>query len=460
MTRYHFVGIGGTGLSAIARVLLESGHQVSGSDLKASPLSHAVESAGAQMFIGHRAEHVGNADLVVRSSAIPDENVEVQEALRQGIPVLKRADFLEELVGDKICLAVAGSHGKTTSTALLAYLLTQLGQDPSYIVGGTVKNLNTNAHAGSGKYFVIEADEYGFMFLGLSPSVAVITNVEHDHPDLFPSEESFFEAFRQFITRVEPQGTLVYCIDDAGAKTIVEKAQLTDINTVSYGIDPTADYHAVQVQETDSGVSYTMITPGGDEIRVHLQLAGKHNVWNSMGILAIINQLDLPLVDAASLVSNFEGTDRRFEIAGQHGGITVIDDYAHHPTEIRATIDAARQRFPDARMWVVWQPHTFSRTITLQEDYRTAFVEADELIVTDVFAAREVRPSGFEMSEFVKQIENDRVQFVPQLEVASRMLVNGLKKGDVLLVLSAGDANRISRAVVEELKNQPKVMER
>lgn len=454
MTHYHFIGIGGTGLSAIARVLLEGGHQVSGSDLNASPLLQAVADAGGQVSVGHKAEQVAGADLVIRSSAIPDGNVEVRQAQALGIPVLKRSEFLGDLLGNKKCLAVAGSHGKTTTTAMLAWVIDQLGMDPGYIIGGTVRNLGTNAHAGNGEYFIIEADEYDHMFLGLTPTIAVVTNVEHDHPDMFPTEESFFDAFRQFADRIEPGGTLLYCIDDPGAKSLVNGLNRTDIDLHSYGLSAGADYQAADLIIGEAGMDYSAKTPSGDRYRIRLRLAGDHNVRNSLAVFAIVDMLQMPVAQAITAISRFEGSGRRFEIVGQVGGITVVDDYAHHPTEIRATLAAARQRFRNQPLVVVWQPHTYSRTLTLQADYMGAFQDADQLIITDVFAAREAKPDGFDMREIVAGIHQDNVFFIPAFDDIIRLLQEQLKIRDVLLVLSAGDAVQISRAVVDALKKQ------
>jgi UDP-N-acetylmuramate--alanine ligase len=460
MKRVHFIGIGGTGLSAIAQVLLESGVQVSGSDRQLSPLAERVRAAGARVFVGHQAENVYGADLVVRSSAVGDDNVEVQAARAAGIPVLKRSDLLSDLLQGKQGIAVAGSHGKTTTTAMIAWIFSALGQDPSYIIGSVSANLGTNAHAGSGPHFVIEADEYDYMFLGLRPQVAVVTNVEHDHPDCFPTPADFHAAFAAFTRRIQPGGWLLVCGDDPGAAGLLQTPP-AGVHALTYGLSgPGYALHARHLlPQPGAGFAFTAYfdqaqfgaaaVPASQP--VHLLVPGQHNVLNALAALGAAVLCDLPVAGAAQALGEFQGAGRRFEVRGEVAGITVIDDYAHHPTEIRATLAAARARYPGRPLWVVWQPHTYSRTRTLYPDFLGAFSQADRLLVTDIYAAREAPPAdGFSAQKVVNDLAQagvPQVQHVPSLEAAASYLLSALEPGAVLLVLSAGDADRISAAV-------------
>ncbi|MBM3144302.1 MAG: UDP-N-acetylmuramate--L-alanine ligase [Chloroflexi bacterium] len=458
MAHVHFVGIGGTGLSAIARVLLESGYTVSGSDQEYSPLAQAVEAAGAEVFIGHRASNVNGADLVIRSSAVQDDNPEVQAALDAGIPVLKRADYLGHLMEGRQGIAVAGSHGKTTTTAMLAWALTALDQDPSFIVGGVVMNLETNARAGEGPTFVIEADEYDYMFLGLKPQIAVITNVEHDHPDIFPTPEAFQQAFLDFARILPPDGILLACGDDPGASKIMAVAANEGRRRLSYSVQsPDYDYYAENITLNHHGGSDFDACRAGKRIaQISLQVPGKHNVENALAALAVVDLLGLSLTDAAGALNEFLGVGRRFQVLGEVAGVTLIDDYAHHPTEIRATLAAARVRYPNRRIWAVWQPHTYTRTKTLFDEFVAAFDDADRVLVTEVYRSREAFDLDFSAEQVVQAMDHPHVRFTCSLADTTACLLNDLQAGDVVLVLSAGDAIRISQDVLASLSDEKK----
>jgi UDP-N-acetylmuramate--alanine ligase len=466
-THVHLIGIGGAGLSAIALLLLQSGYTVSGSDRQLSPLAKSVEAAGARLYAGHRAEHVSGADLVVRSSAVPDDNVEVQAARQAGIPVYKRADFLGQLMAGRQGIAIAGTHGKTTTTAMIAWMLTALGQDPSFIIGGVSANLGANARAGQGPAFVIEADEYDRMFLGLSPQIVVVTNVEHDHPDCFPTPQDFYRAFYDFTGRIQPGGILLACCDDPGAARLLQEADLPGRQTLSYGLAhtksglPQPTYAASDLHPNESGgFTFAMHAPQAPEpLTVTLQTPGEHNVRNALAALGVAAAVGLPLVEAAAALGEFRGTARRFELRGEVGGVTVIDDYAHHPTEIRATLAAARVRYTGRQLWAVWQPHTYSRTRTLFADFAAAFTEADYVVVTGVYAARETIPPDFSARQLATAIAQSatpsgEVHFIPDLVNVTAFLLSRLSAGDVLLVLSAGDADQVSAQVLAALSKE------
>jgi UDP-N-acetylmuramate--alanine ligase len=458
MEHIHFIGIGGTGLSAIAIVLLEEGYRVSGSDLALSSLSGAVEEAGGKVYPGHRAENIRGADIVVRSSAVPEENVEVQAALSANIPVLKRAEFLGRLLKGKEVTAVAGSHGKTTTTSMIAWILSALDKDPSFIVGGVVTNLQTNAKAGQGTDFVIEADEYDYMFLGLNPSRAVITNVEHDHPDLFPTEEIFRDAFRRFVNKLQPEGVLFLCGEDPGAMQLQDELT-TNQQLVVYGFQaPNRDYMARNLQiNNNGGIDFEAVVGSAQDaapVHITLQMPGKHNVLNALAAFAVADHMGLPGKETAQALAEFKGSERRFDIRGEYRGILLIDDYAHHPTEIDATLSAARDAYPDRRIWAVWQPHTYSRTQTLFSGFSEAFSEADRVVVLDVFSAREEKPEDFSIADLVKEINHSDVLYIPERKKAFDLLQKELCAGDLLLIFTAGDAIEINVQLEQVFSDQ------
>ncbi|MBE3067174.1 MAG: UDP-N-acetylmuramate--L-alanine ligase [Chloroflexi bacterium] len=456
MTRIHLIGIGGTGLSAIARVLLEMGHTVSGSDRVESPFTRELQSAGATISIGHRPENVRGADLVVRSSAILYDNPEVIAARALRIPVLKRADFLSSLMDGKTSIAVAGTHGKTTTTSMIAWMLSAMGQDPSFIVGGVLANLGVNARAGKGDTFVIEADEYDRMFLGLKPTIEVVTNIEYDHPDCYPTPANFQAAFVEFMYRLPADGTLVACAGDPGARDLMDKAKKLGKVVIPYGLRPTTEagqpvnvYASILAPNEKGGFTFSASVLG-NAATVELQVPGKHNVGNALAALTVAQLLDLPLADAARALDQFTGTRRRFEVRGEVNGIVVVDDYAHHPTEIRSTLAAARTRYPSRRIWAIWQPHTYSRTQALFNEFADAFADADEVIVTEIYAAREPK-QAFSSKQVVEAMPRP-AHFIAGLSEVSNYLITNLRPGDALLVLSAGDADQISTDVLTHLK--------
>src|SRR5512139_383437 len=464
MTHVHFIGIGGSGLSAIARLLLESGYTVSGSDRVMSPFADELRKAGAAVYIGHHARNLEGADWVVRSSAVTDDNPEFRAARQAGIPVYKRADFLGELMSDKTGIAIAGTHGKTTTTAMTAWMLRDLGRDPSFIVGGVIQNLGVNARAGRGSLFVIEADEYDNMFLGLKPQIEVITSLEHDHPDFFPTFDDMVASFRKFVDLLPAEGTLIACVEDPGAAEMLTYARKAGKNVVGYGVQGENTINsplwvtAREVKPNQRGgynfvVSSNLGSAGLDSVEVSLQIPGIHNVRNALAVLAIADVLGMPRDKAARSLGEFAGTGRRFQLRGEVNGIRIYDDYAHHPTEIRATLEGARARYPGQRIWAVWQPHTYSRTKTLFLDFARSFKDADEVVVTEVYAAREPR-EDFTSAEVVSSMPNLSARYIATLPEVTQYLLDNLKSGDVVLVLSAGDADQISTDVVKGLKER------
>jgi len=459
----HLIGISGSGLSAVARVLLERGFKVSGSDRQLSSLTSSLKDMGAAIYSGHRADNIEGADLIVRSSAVSDTNVEVVAAREKGIPVLKRSEFLFNLMDGYLGIAVAGSHGKTTTTAMIAWMLSGMGFDPSFIIGGLSKNLGTNAHAGISRYFVIEADEYDRMFLGLRPDIAVITAVEHDHPDLFPTPLSYRQAFLDFTSKIVPGGYLLACTDDRGAAEILKEANPEGVQKASYGTGK-SQYRAENLKVNDMGgydfevffspaeleLDKAVLTP----VSVSLQVPGEHNVRNALAALAVAHCLEIPLEIAARILRDFTGTGRRFEVLGEANEITIIDDYAHHPTEIRATLAAARARYPDREVWAVWQPHTYSRTRALFEDFASSFSLAHHVVATEVYPAREPVEPDYSSRVVVEAMNHPDAHFVADLQGVVHFLLSNLKQGDVMIVLSAGDASMIGPQILTALEER------
>lgn len=464
MKHVHLIGIGGSGLSAIARLLLESGYVVSGSDRTLSPLAADLQAAGAKVFIGHEASQVSGADFVVRSSAIADDNPEVQAALAAGIPVYKRADFLGRLMEGRTGIAVAGTHGKTTTSAMIAWMLSDMQQYPSFIIGGVSSNMGVNARAGQGKAFVIEADEYDRMFLGLQPVYGIVTNIEHDHPDCYPTPAEFRAAFVEFAGLVSQKGALIACAEDMGAFELMAEARRMGKRVVGYRISADGRTEAGEGTIARSlrpnalgGFTFDAVVRLSGLVQyistIELRVPGLHNVRNALAALTIAGLMNLTLKEAALSLGKFTGTGRRFEVKGEANGIIVIDDYAHHPTEIRATLSAARARYPGKRIWACWQPHTYSRTQTLFDEFVISFNDADEVVVSEVYAAREAR-QDFSAQQVVKAMRHPAAHFVASLDDIQEFLLAKLRPGDVLLVLSAGDADQVSRQVLAALQQR------
>jgi UDP-N-acetylmuramate--alanine ligase len=464
MKHVHFIGIGGSGLSAIARLLLESGYTVSGSDRALTPFADEIRHAGATVYIGHHPRNIAGADEVVMSSAVSADNPEVQAAKHSKIPVYKRADFLGQLMADKKGIAIAGTHGKTTTTAMTTWVLHELGRDPSFIVGGVLNNLGVNAHAGKGNAFVIEADEYDNMFLGLKPQIAVVTSIEHDHPDMFPTLEDMYASFEKFVDLLPEDGTLIVNAEDTGAMTLIPHARQKGINHIAYYIQSDRTISSpywvmareVKVNQRggfDFVVSSNLGSAGLSSVEVSLQVPGKHNVRNALAVFAIGDVLGLPREGVAKALGKFTGTGRRFQLRGEVNGISIFDDYAHHPTKIKATLEGARARYPDRRIWAVWQPHTYSRTQTLFLEFSRAFKDADEVIVTEVYAAREPK-QDFTSAEVVSAMAHMSARYIETLPEVTSYLLRNLKPGDVVIVMSAGDADQISTELVKAFQER------
>jgi len=449
----HFVGIGGIGMSGIARVLLEEDYRVSGSDLRVSPLTEALVGLGGTVYEGHAANNIAGADLVVVSSAVPPHNPEVLAAQESGIPVVGRAQILGQLMEDRYGVAVAGTHGKTTTSAMIALILEQAGLDPTIIVGGVIPELGSNAKAGKGEYLVLEADEYQRTFLGLSPSVAVVTNIEMDHPDYFRDLEDIYQAYLEFVKLVPQEGEIFLCADDPMGQRLEEEPHLAEITT--YGLEPRARWRAADLAANAAGGSdFRVLASGRPQGEFSLRIPGRHNVKNGLAALAVSDYLGIDLMEAGKTLAQFRGVERRFQVKGEAAGVMVIDDYAHHPTEIKATLAAARERYPQRRVWAVFQPHTYSRTKALLSEFAASFGDADQVVVTDIYPARETDDLGINSQELVAAMNHPGAHYVGPLSDVLTMLCQQLRGDDLLITLGAGDIYQVGEKVLARLKRR------
>lgn len=448
----HLIGIAGAGLSAIARILAGKGYRVSGSDRAASPVLEELARLGVSATVGHRAENVHGADLVLASSAVSEDNVEIQEARRLGIPVLRRREFLAWLTQGYRVIAVAGTHGKSTTTAMVAWILERAGLSPTYIIGGTLVDINTNAGVGEGPFFVIEADEYDHAFLGLKPHLALITVVEHDHPDCYPTLEDMKEAFARFLGQVRPSGRVVGCGDEEVVRELLGGLQR---EVITYGLREGNLWQAVDLGANGAGGRDFKVYQGRREWGPFgLRVPGVHNVKNALGAIAAAYQLGVDPEAAGEALRSFRGLKRRFEVKGEAAGVVVVDDYAHHPTEIRATLAAVRERFPGREVWAVFQPHTYSRTRALLEEFAASFADAHHVIVSDIYAAREVDDLGVSARDIVARMRHPDAMHIGPLDEVAAYLLERLRPGSVLITLGAGDGYKVGERVLEGMSGR------
>ncbi|WP_272491911.1 UDP-N-acetylmuramate--L-alanine ligase [Rhodothermus bifroesti] len=449
----HMVGIGGIGMSSIAEILLLRGFRVTGSDLKRSEITDRLEQLGATVYEGHRPEHIEGADVVVYSSAVrPQDNPETLEALRRRIPLIPRAEMLGELMRMKLGIGVAGTHGKTTTTSMVGLVVAEGGFDPTIIVGGKVTAFDSNAVAGEGDLIVIEADEYDRTFLRLTPTWAVVTSIEAEHLDIYRDLDDLLEAFRQFASSVPFFGAAILCLDDPNVQALMGKL---DRRIRTYGLARQAEVRAENVRFEGFGSSFEVMVEGVSLGEMHLQVPGLHNVRNALAAVTVGLELDIPFARIRAGLERFTGVRRRFERLGEVQGILVIDDYAHHPTEIRVTLEAATTAMPDRRLVAVFQPHLYSRTRDFQEAFARAFVDADVLVVTEIYGAREAPipgVSGALIADLARRFGHRDVHYVPELTQLPRYLQEHvLRPGDAVLFLGAGDIWRAARALLETL---------
>ena len=444
----HLVGIGGAGMSGIAEVLLEYDVEVSGSDQARSEVTDRLAELGARIAYGHDPAYQGDADLVVYSSAVPQDNVEVAEARRRGVAVVRRAEMLAELMRLKYGVAIAGTHGKTTTTSLVGSILTEGGLDPTVIVGGRVRALGTGARMGHSEYLVAEADEYDRSFLRLAPILAVVTNIDADHLDTYGTLDAVREAFIEFAGRVPFFGQVIVCQDDPNVQAILPR--LADRRVVTYGFTPHADFQAVDVRgrEGAPGSRFTVRHAAlGDLGAVEIPLPGRHNVANALAAVAVGHALGIPFEKTVRALAGFEGVDRRFERIGSWRGAAVVDDYAHHPAEVAATLAAARETVPAGRVFAVFQPHLFTRTRDQAEAFGRALLGADRVVVTAIYPAREEpipAVTGELVVEAARAAGHRRVEYVEDFRQAPELLAGEVRPGDLVLTLGAGSVYRLA----------------
>jgi UDP-N-acetylmuramate--alanine ligase len=447
----HLVGIGGAGLSAIATVLLQQGYTVSGSDLQASAGIERLRRLGANIAIGHSSHNLTSPDLVVISSAVPDDNPEVVAARKRNIPVQKRPAWLGQMMQGKRGITIAGTHGKTTTTAMVALVLSQADLSPTYIIGGFLPQLNGNAAAGWSDLFIIEADEYDHTFLSLKPEIAVITNIERDHPDIYPTQGALHQAFVDFAGLVPVHGQLIICGDDPGGRKLLSQYP----SALTYGLKASNIWQAVDVTLNEAGGYRFYVQHQGQLVTaqpVSLKVPGLHNVQNALAALVVAKTVGLSPDDAAQTLSTYTGTERRFEVKGEINGITIIDDYAHHPTEIKVNLAAARARFDARPIWAVFQPHTYSRTKLLLTEFAAAFDNADHVIILDIFPAREKDDGTISSADILARMHHSDAQHIGAIPAAITYLQNHLTAGDILMTFSAGSGYKVGEGVLERLK--------
>lgn len=452
LERVHFVGVGGAGMSGIAEILLDYDLEVSGSDLVASETTERLARLGATIHEGHSPSHVSGADLVVISSAVGEGNPEVQAARAAGITVVRRAEMLGELMRLKYGIAVAGTHGKTTTTSLVGTVLTDAGLDPTVLVGGRLRVSGTGARHGKGDLLVAEADEFDRSFLRLAPIVAVITNVDVDHLDTYGSLEEIEDAFVTFADRIPFFGQVILCLDDDGCQRLLPR--LAERRVVTYGLGPQAELSASRIEGTPEGTAFTVRHSRLGELgRVSIPLPGEHNVQNALAALAVGLALELDFEQMAQSLEGFRGVHRRFERLGRWHGASVVDDYAHHPTEVEATLRAARQVFADGRLHAVFQPHLYSRTRRLADDFGRALLLADRAWVTDVYASRESPEPGVTgelVVEAARAGGHRHVHYCARWQDLPPLLEAEVLEGDAVITLGAGDIYRLSHELTEE----------
>jgi UDP-N-acetylmuramate--alanine ligase len=448
----HMVGIGGIGMSSIAEVLLNRGYDVTGSDLEASDVTERLEEHGATVYEGHAAEQVGEADVVVYSSAIdPDENPETKEAERRRISLIPRAEMLGELIRMKYGVGIAGTHGKTTTTSMSGLVVAEGGFDPTVIVGGKVTAFGSNAVTGEGDVIVIEADEYDRTFLRLTPSVAVITSIEEDHLDIYEDLDDIKAAFTQYANSVPFFGAAVLCLDDPNVQAIVGDIER---RVITYGTTRQAEVRAENIRRNGLQTRFDVMKRDERLGEIELQVPGLHNVRNALAAVAVGLELEIEFDKVRSGMQQFTGVRRRFEKVGEVNDIVVIDDYAHHPTEIRATIDAASQGYPDRRIVAVFQPHLYSRTRDFLDEFARSFFNTDQLVLTDIYGSREEPIEGIDgqaLADRTEQFGHRAVHYVPDKTELPERLREWTRPGDVVLMLGAGDIWRASRTFVDLL---------
>jgi len=450
----HFTGIGGIGMSGIAEVLLNLGYEISGSDLKLSPITDRLAAMGARICEGHDAGNIAGARALVVSSAVDEQNPEVQEARRLQIPVIPRGELLAELMRLKYGIAVAGSHGKTTTTSMTATILAYAGLDPTVVVGGRVGTMGgSNARVGHSDFLVVESDESDGSFLKLAPIIAVVTNIDREHLDHYPSLEAIGSAFIEFVNKVPFYGAVIVCLDDPNAQSILPSIKR---RTITYGTTARADIEASEISGGPFSSDFRLRYRAADLGRYRLQIPGRHNVLNATAAVAVATELDVKPDTIREALTTFSGVDRRFQVRGRQRGVTVIDDYGHHPTEIRATLEAAHS-CGFQRIHVLFQPHRFTRTLHLMDEFARAFHQADSLFVLDIYAASEKPIEGVTaeaMVERIRQFGHRGAEYVGTMDRGVEALMAAAGPGDTVLTLGAGNVWQAGEKLLERLRSE------
>jgi UDP-N-acetylmuramate--alanine ligase len=451
--KLHFVGIGGIGMSGIAEILLDQGFTITGSDKAASDNTERLQALGAKVFIGHEAKNLeADVDVLVYSSAVAPDNPEIAEAQRRKIPVIRRAEMLAEVMRLKYGIGIAGTHGKTTTTSMVSLVLMEGGVDPTVIVGGRLRGLaGSNARLGKGDFIVVEADEFDRSFLSITPTIAVLTTLETDHLDCYRDLEDIKSAFIQFASKVPFYGFVVLCLDEPALQEIMPKIKK---KIITYGLNGQADLQAVDIRHKESTTAFVVVKDGQELGEIVLQIPGKHNVQNALAAIAVGLELQVPFGKVKAGIEKFTGVFRRWELKADIGGIMVVDDYAHHPTEIAATLAGVKAGWR-RRVVCVFQPHLYSRTRDFYEDFGRSFFNADVLVLTDVYPAREEPIQGITgelIANTAKEYGHKHVHYVPDKKQIPDFLMQLKRQGDIIITMGAGDIWKFGEEFINKLK--------
>jgi UDP-N-acetylmuramate--alanine ligase len=449
--RLHFVGIGGSGMSGIAEVLVNLDYPVSGSDLASNPATRRLKKLGAKVYRGHRADHVEGADVVVISSAVQGDNPEVTEARRRGIPVIRRAEMLAELMRMKYSVVIAGSHGKTSTTGMVAEVLNRARLDPTVVIGGRLGKLRSGAQLGNGDFMVAEADESDGSFLKIKPTIAVVTNIDREHLDHYRDLAAIEDAFVEFLSQIPFYGAAVVCVDDPNVRAVLPRI---DRKLSTYGFSSNADVSATDIAVSGFEASYAALHQGERLGDVRLKVPGRHSIYNSLAAVAVGLELDIPFSKITGALARFRGADRRLQHRGEESGVMVVDDYGHHPTEIEATLGAVREGF-GRRTVVVFQPHRYTRSQALLEEFGRAFFLADHVIVTQIYPAGEEPIPGVDgnlIAEALVRHGHPSVVYEPRAKEIPKRLKETVREGDLVLTLGAGDVWKVGEAFLRRIR--------
>ena len=452
--KIHFIGVGGAGMSGIARIMLAKGFSISGSDKSESAMLTSLKALGAEIFVGHASQNLGDAQMVIISSAINESNAELLAAKAKGLPIIARATALAWLMSESTSVAIAGTHGKTTTTAMLTVALQSAGLDPSFAIGGTINTAGTNAHSGTGTIFVAEADESDGSFLAYKPTGAIITNIELDHVDHFPNEDAVFAVFEQFVSSIKQGGFLVACGDYAGVNNLLKRIKRTDLQIYLYGKGTSNDFRIDKIHLAPKGSSSVVSSTGRKVGELNLAVAGEHNLLNGLAAFAAASALGAAETKVLDGLASFTGTKRRFELKGEVGGVKVIDDYGHHPTEVNVTLTTAKNLAQAGRVIVIFQPHRYSRTAAFATQFSTSLALADFTYLLEVYAASEKPLPGVSSLLIAKAMNPQQVKFEPSMIEVVNEVVAMAKSGDVILTLGAGDVSSLGEPILQALANR------